>query len=476
MMKKLFAILSFLLISSFGSIAQDGYDISVKLKGGPTETDLYLAHFFGYNQYIKVDSAKLENGSYHFSGEKPLKGGVYLLVVSQSKYYDFVVSGDESKFSIDADTTNFVKTVKFEGSKENDILFSYRKFLMEKSDEAAALNQQMQVQQDPASKEITRQKLMGMQAEVSQFMKKVVADNEGTFAAKVIEANFEPEIPKEIPLNADGTKDSTFAYRYYKSHFWDHIDFSDERLLKTPFMQTKLEKYFKDLVYQVQDSIIKDADYVINLSKKNTDVHRYVLWNITNKYENIDIVGLDGVFVHLAENHYLKDATWIDSTQRAKFEQRVRILKPLQTGKVFPELIVADTTGKEMNVKSGNGKYTIVYFYGPDCGHCKESAPKLMEYYEANKDKGVDIYNIAVDYEIDKIKNFIKTYNVGPLKNVWDSKGRYYFREKFDIYSTPTSYILNEKKEIIGKRIPIEEFGRFIDFYESKQAASKSGK
>lgn len=455
------------------SYAQEGYDITVKLDGGPTEGEIYLAHFFGYNQYIKVDSASLENGVYHFKKDKQLQGGVYLIVLSKEKYYDFILSGDEPKFSIEADTVNFVRSVKFEGSKENDILFSYRKFLMEKSSEAAALNKQMSIQQDPASKEITRQKLMGMQTEVNAFMKKVVADNEGTFAAKVIEANFEPEIPKQIPLNADGSKDSTFAYRYYKSHYWDHIDFSDERMLKTPFLQTKIEKYFKDLVYQVQDSIIKDADHLINLSKQNPEVYRYVLWNVTNKYENIDIVGLDGVFVHLAENHYLKDATWLDSTQRAKFQERVRILKPLQTGKVFPELIVADTTGREMKVNNGNGKYTIVYFYSPDCGHCKESAPELMKYYEENKSDGIEIYNIAVDYEIDKIKKFINTYKVGPLKNVWDSKGRYYFREKFDIYSTPTSYILNEKKEIIGKRIPIEEFGRFIDFYESKQAAVK---
>jgi hypothetical protein len=35
-----------------------------------------------------------------------------------------------------------------------------------------------------------------------------------------------------------------------------------------------------------------------------------------HKYETTEIVGLDAVFIHLAENYYLKDADWLDSTQR----------------------------------------------------------------------------------------------------------------------------------------------------------------
>lgn len=461
----IFAVCFLTLTLSYG---QDAYDIKVKLKSGPTDKYIHLAHFFGYNQYIKVDSAKLENGVYHFKGDDALKGGVYLIVLDPSKYYDFVFSGDETSMTITADTSDFVRTVKFEGSKENDILFSYRKYLKNKSDEAAAVNTMMSTQTDPASKEINRQKMANLQEEVSKYMKDVVADNEGTFAAKVIKANFDPEIPQGVHLNADGTKDSTFAYRYYKGHFWDNVDFSDDRILRTPFYQTKLEKYYKDLVFQIQDSIIVDSDKLLELSRQNPEVYRYTLWWVTNKYENIDIVGLDGVFIHLAEDYYLKDATWLDSTQRAKFQERVRILKPLRTGQVFPELKVTDLDGKEFEIKEKKSKYTIVYFYDPDCGHCKESAPKLVEFNEKNKDK-VAVYNIAVEYEVDKIKGFVEKYKTGDMVNAWDAKGRYYFREKFDIYSTPTSYMLNEKKEIIGKRIPIEEFERFIEFYEKRQ-------
>ncbi len=476
MKNKIGLLLAILFFTKVGFSQNNAYDIKVKLANGPTEKYIHLAHFFGYNQYIKVDSAKLENGYYHFKGEEPLKGGVYLIVLSPAKYYDFAFSGDEKAFTIEADTADFVGTVKVTGSKENELLFGYRRYLKEKSDEAAAISKMAALQDDPTAKEMNRTKMLNLQKEVMQYMKDFVANNKGTFAAKIIQANFEPEVPKEVPLKADGTKDSTFAFRYYKGHYWDNIDFSDDRLLRSPFIQTKLEKYFKDLVYQVQDSVNHDADLVISLSKANPDVYRYVLWWVTNKYENSEIVGLDGVFVHLAEDYYLKDADWLDSTQRAKFQERVSILKPLRSGEVFPSLIVADTLGRETSIMMSKGKYTIVYFYSPDCGHCKDAAPKLVEFYEKNKDKGIEVYNIAVDYEVDKIKNFIKKYDTGAMKNLWDSKGRYYFKNNFDVYSTPTSYILNSEKRIIGKRIPIEEFNRFIEFYEKQHPSTNSSK
>jgi thiol-disulfide isomerase/thioredoxin len=474
-MKKI--ILSTLLL--FGSIfqlsAQDKYSIKVKLAGGPTESTVYLAHFFGHNQYIKVDSAKLENGAYHFHGEDALKGGVYLVVLNPSKYYDFVVSGTEKEFMMEADTIDFVKTVKFKGSPENDILFGYRKFLLSMNDKAASINAEIK-KDDPEGAKIRTEKMAGLQIEVNDYIDDVEKKHKNTFAGKVILANKEVEIPKEIPLNADGSSDSTFAYRYYKAHFWDNIDFSDARTLRTPFFLSKLEKYYKDLVYQIQDSIIADSDKVIMLSKQDPEVYRYVLWWVTNKYENSEIVGLDGVFVHLAEEYYLKDATWLDEDQIKKFQDRVNILKPLRTGQVFPRLYVYDLDGKVRTVEDSKGKYTIVYFYSPDCGHCKDSAPQLVKYNAEAKAKGIVIYNVAVDYEEDKIKKFVEKYKTEDMYNLWDKGHHYYFRENYDVYATPTSFILDSEKRIIGKRIPIEEFDRFIEFHERQLAKTGPSK
>lgn len=269
-MKKIGLIVLFFSFILIETAAQEksAYHISVKMKGVEPDKYVHLAHYYGYNQYLKVDSAKVENGVLHFKGTEPLKGGIYLIVLSPSKYYDILVSGQETEFVVEADTTDFVKSVKFTGSKENDILFNYRKFLANKSDEAMEIQKTMQLQNDQVSMEINRGKMKKLQDEVSIFMKNAVSSNENTFAGKIIKVNMEPELPKEAPLLPNGKRDSTYLFNLYKKKFFENVDFSDERMLRTPFIQSKVEKYFKDLVYQVTDSINVDADRVLKIAKK----------------------------------------------------------------------------------------------------------------------------------------------------------------------------------------------------------------
>lgn len=481
-MRKSLYIFLLVMLNVFIANAQseNGYKITAKFKSIDPNKTYYLAHYYGNTQYLKIDSTKANNGVLEFKGKEPLKGGIYLVVLSESKYYDIMVSGNEKEFSFEADTADYIKSVKFTGSKENDIIFNYRKFLASKSDEAMVVQKVFQNKtEDKTALEMAKLKMKTLQDEVNAYMKNVIAEHGSTFAGKVIKANMEPELPNEAPKLANGKTDSTFMFNTYKRKFFDNIDFTDERMLRTPFIQNKVEKYFKDLVYQVTDSVKVDADKVLKLAKKDNEVYRFVLWMISNKYENNEIVGLDGVFIHLAENYYLKDAYWLDSAQRAKFQERVDILKPIETGKLMPNFLLQDTLGRERNAYDVKSKYTIVYFYSPDCGHCKDHAPDLVKYYDENKSKNIEIYNIAIDHDDPKkVKDFIKTYKTGKMVNLWDSKNRYDFRKKYDVYSTPTSFILDANKRIIAKRLPLEEINKFIDFHEKKEAeiALKKGK
>ena len=66
-------------------------------------------------------------------------------------------------------------------------------------------------------------------------------------------------------------------------------------------------------------------------------------------------------------------------------------------------------------------------------------------------------------------------YKTQPLLNLWDSKGRYVFRNSFDVYSTPTNYILDKDHKIIARRIPVEKLEDYINFYERQQVQKIAG-
>lgn len=458
----------FLFLGFFSAFGQQ--KVTVKMQVSDTSKYVQLAHYHGYKQFFKVDSAKVNaKGLLEFTNKsEPWKGGVYLVVLSPSKFYDFVLSGKENDIYMEFDTTDYTSSVKFKNSPENEHLFSYRKHLVKVSEEGSKLQEALKTEKDPVKVAEMRKKLGGLQKGVNDDLKKRAAAKPELFSSKIMTANLEPELPETPPILPNGRPDSTFFYRTYKKHYFDHLDFSDERMIKTPFLETKLEKYFNTLVYQRTDTLKKETSYILEKSRKNKDVYRYVLWYLTNKYENSNVVGLDGTVIHLYENFYLKDADWLDDEQRGKFQNRLNIMKPIETGKVMPALILKDTTGKTHDLYNVKAKYTVVYFYSPTCGHCKDHAPELVKFQDENLSKGVRVWNVASDPErnIKEMKGFIKSYDTGRLENLYDPDKQYDFFNRYDVYSTPTLYILDENKRIIAKRVPVEDIGGFIDHYE----------
>lgn len=215
---------------------------------------------------------------------------------------------------------------------------------------------------------------------------------------KVFKTSKEVEIP-EAPLLPNGKKDSTFAFKYYKSHFFDDIDFSDARLLRTPVFYSKIRQYLDKLTVQHYDSLIVAADFLSQKAKSNEEVFKFIVQNITSFYEieATKIVGLDAIFVHMVNKYYRTgQATWVDSTVMAKITKRSNTLEPLLLGKVAPNLVLPDVfTQQPVTMHDVKANYTVVYFWDPTCGHCKKITPKLYEWWLENREKkGAAVYGV----------------------------------------------------------------------------------
>jgi hypothetical protein len=312
------------------------------------------------------------------------------------------------------------------------------------------------------------------------IQQKWIKDHSKLFVSKLIQASIEPEIPA-YPKPIRNAKDSSdlfkFQYTFYKKHFFDNIDLNDERFIRTPFLQRKIDKYFEDLVVQESDSISKDADEIL-AKIKNEAIRKYVVYKISSTYENHNIVGTDGAFVHLAEKYYIGEPQLWDTTTIRKMKERIAIIKPLLIGKRIPEMFLTDPAGKLLTTASIQANYTILFIYDPDCSHCKEETPKLLALDTYFKSKNITVLAACILRDKVQWKNFITEFKIGHWKNGIDihidpktGKEAYYtdFQKTFDAYATPVVYILDKSKKIIGKRIPVDKIQDFLTFYESKR-------
>jgi hypothetical protein len=203
-----------------------------------------------------------------------------------------------------------------------------------------------------------------------------------------------------------------------------------------------------------------------------------VIYKIASTYENHNIIGTDGAFVHLAEKYYIGEPALWDSSTVRRMKERIAIIKPLLLGKAFPKMHLTDVSGKEINIASLPFKYTVVFIYDPECSHCKLETPKLVALNDYFKSKNIGVVGSSIVRDKAAWKKFITEFKTSSWINGIDihlnprtGKEEFYtdFRNTFDVYSTPVVYVLDQQKKIVGKRIPVENLKDFIQYLESKR-------
>ena len=443
----------------------DGYKIS-GLVTGLQDSTVMLAYYFGGKQYVS-DTAIVKNGKFIFEGTKQLKGGMYLVVLGDNKYFDLIIS--EQKFSFSTNIDDLVGSMVFKGSSENIPFYQYLNFITEMQKEVTPVRNQLE-SAEGINKQKLQKRAQSIDNKVKEYQVKFLKNNSDKFFSKILLATTEIEIP-ESPLDSTGNPDKTFPYRYYKKHYWDNIDFSDERILRTPIFFNKMDQFLNKFTVQHPDSINASADILIEKSRANKVVFKYVVSYITSTYERSKIMGMDAVFVHMVENYYITNqCDWVDSTQLVKISDRAQKIAPNLIGRKAAEFIdfygrpfMKDTSGVIHTLSDINADYTVLVFFGPTCGHCKKEIPKIKHNIDSLISAGFNIKTFAVATEFDKKewKKFISDQKTGDWINVADINhdddgnpvASSDWRDKYDIYSTPVVYLLDTNKNIIAKRI-----------------------
>ena len=81
---------------------------------------------------------------------------------------------------------------------------------------------------------------------------------------KIAKLMKEVEIP-ETPKDANGAFiDSSFGWKYWKKHYWDYTDFSEEGILRTPIYHNKLMDFMSKRTEPIQDSVITSCHLVLD--------------------------------------------------------------------------------------------------------------------------------------------------------------------------------------------------------------------
>lgn len=456
-MKKLItSILPVFLLFSCVFAQKEGHKIKFKVDG-LEDTQCYLAHHFGNSKYIKDTIQINSNGVGVLKGKDKIPGGVYLFVLpSKKNYFEFLIDKDQH-FTLSTQKGDLVQKMNIEGSSDNQVFFEYISFLNKKQAEISKKQRKYKQLQDKNSDKAKALKaeIEDANSKINDKKKEMVEEHPESFYSYILNTMKKPEYP-EIKKD-DGGIDSMKSFMVYRKRFLNSVDWSDERLLRSPVYQQKMKNYLEELTAKNPDSIIQAADDIVSRTDTGNKTFKHVVNHITNKYEKSKIMGMDKVFVHMAEKYYLTGmADWVGDDQLKKIRKRVRRIRPNLIGKKAPRLTMESINGSPVALYDIQEPVTVLFFWDSDCGHCKDAIPKLKKVYNKFHDKGMEIFAVNIEDKKEGWKKFVNKKEL-PWINVQDRYNKSRFRSYYDIYSTPVVYVLDENKKIRAKRIGVKK-------------------
>jgi thiol-disulfide isomerase/thioredoxin len=434
---------------------------------------IYLGSNYGKGRAL-MDSAILdEKGMGVFKGNTKLTGGIYFVVSPQYSILFEVLISDQQHFSIVADTAK-KDDVKITGSADNDLFRTYSKVSNEKGKKLNDLELQYKAATTKADSTRLRDLIIAADKDLQDYRNSIIKQYPKSLLAMLFNTMKRPTAP-EIPI-VKGVPDSSYPYRYVKDHFWDDVNFNDDRLLRTPFFEPKLDDYFKYYVSPDPDSIIAEVKYILLYARTGKEIFPYLLTKFTNKYINPEFMGQDKVFLYLFENFYAKgDTVLLNAASKKTITERAYSMMANQLGQPAPLLDLTDTTGKSVSLYNLKSPFTIVAFWDPNCGHCKEEIPRLDSFYQAKwKKQGVAVFSVNIyDNEIPAWKKFLvekkisntwtQAYQTKASRTAEEKAGKPNYKQLYDVYKTPTIYLLDKDKRIIAKQLSLDQFNDLID-------------
>ncbi|TAF49213.1 MAG: DUF5106 domain-containing protein, partial [Sphingobacteriia bacterium] len=267
--------------------AKTGRNIAITLT--PLKnTKVYLGSYYGKSMTL-ADSCVLDaNSKGVFRGKNKLTGGIYFVVSAQYTIQFELLMDAGQQFSIVGDTSK-KEEAKVLGSPDNDLFKAYSIFSNQKGRQLQEWDRAYKLATNASDSARYRNLILEGNKALETYKTNVMEKHPRSLLAMLFHTMKRPVAPA-VPVR-NGQADSSYPYRYVREHFWDGVLFNDDRLLRTPFFEPKLDDYFKYYISPDADSIIPEVKNILLMARTGKEIYPYLLTKFTNKYMNPEFMG-----------------------------------------------------------------------------------------------------------------------------------------------------------------------------------------
>lgn len=407
------------------------------------------------DRLFRQDSAMVgQDGIILFEQQDAYPQGHYYLTTPNQQFFQLLL-GEDQTMEIKVDMNQPIHTFHSD-NQENELLYStLRKEEVLQAKFDAAKRKLSEFKEGTPQYEAIRVQQLALNQERREMLQEVFGKHNNSLFVAFKKAGQNPELRVDLP------EDQRIVQ--YRKDFWVDVDFADPRLIRTPVISNKLKRYFTELTPQHPDSIVQSAYWLIDRALPYPEYFQFFANWVPINYEPTKTTLMDPEMVYVSiiqRYHTFERAFWADSTLVIGLQKRAREMAGSLLGLRGPNVTAPDANGQSRSIDAMQEDYIVVYLYSPDCEHCREETPKLIQWHQKSKPYTAGIFGIAVKTTDEDWKQYLQQTKM-PWINVFDPTNRAVYGKYF-VDITPELYVLNKDRKIIAKNVKTHQLDEVI--------------
>lgn len=253
---------------------------------------------------------------------------------------------------------------------------------------------------------------------------------------------------------------------FMQVHFFDLVNFDYPGLLLSDAYPARLIEYLSlfsnpDFSREQMGEAFKQAiDRIMTKPVSDPLIRDYMVSYLMDGFQQY---GFDEVIVHMAYN-YQQSQTCDNELLKSDLQTRLENFQRLAIGNSAPNFTFSDSKHHAISLSTIKSPRVLLFFWSSNCPHCRELYPYLVDMYENQKDKKVEVVAVSVDSDLESWKTFKEQFQAEWIDycdgQAWECK----LVKDYNIYATPTFFVIDQQTgKIIGKPILQEELKAYFN-------------
>lgn len=267
-----------------------------------------------------------------------------------------------------------------------------------------------------------------------------------------------PEVP--AMLMSDSDKQVFLAL-----HYFDKFNFKDTTQIHLPDVAEAGLVNFIALLQKVPGQV-RDSATVLAFQKASVVPRMYVyFWKTLDRYLDDPNSPIRNEDLYISVCQSIVELPKVDEVVTSNATFKLKQALKNRTGMLAANFQITLESGKQMKMSDLKGKYTLLFFYEPDCHTCIQAKTFMRQSGYLNSLIMNSIVTVLAFYPQDDKQVWLQRLpDCAPSwVNGYDPEGYFTEKQPYDLRAFPTFYLLDKDKKILLKDVPIDAVLQYLE-------------